>query len=303
MAQTLLQLVQQSCKEMSLPVPNTAIGNTAIDTVQMIALLNALGAELTREFEWQYLVTEYRFTTSFLSTTGTWTTSAATVTGMADTTGLDNTYMVSGTGIPNDTYIVTRDSATQVTLSQTPTAAQTGGTITFGKTKYSMPADYDRMIDRTHFDKSKRWEMLGPESAQQWQWLKSSYISTGPRLRYRILGNTFQIWPMSSTAEYLGFEYLSSYWITATGGTAPSKTSFTVDTDTCIFPDRLMVLGLKLKYFEIKGFDTTAYYRDYIKQLDLAKSHDHGSPTLSFAPRPVGVLVGWENIPDSNYGQ
>jgi hypothetical protein len=145
--------------------------------------------------------------------------------------------------------------------------------------------------------------MLGPESAQQWQWLKSSYISTGPRVRYRLLGDYFQIWPMLSSNEYLGFEYVSNKWVTASGTTTgPDKTSFTVDTDTCIYPDRLMVLGLKLKYFSIKGFDTTDLRRDFEDQLALAKTHDSGAATLSFAPRPSGVLVGYENIPDSNYG-
>jgi hypothetical protein len=63
-----------------------------------------------------------------------------------------------------------------------------------------------------------------------------------------------------------------------------------------------MVLGTKLKYFEIKGFETGAFQRDYLRQFTLAKTEDAGSATLSFAPRITGVLIGWSNIPDSNYG-
>jgi hypothetical protein len=63
-----------------------------------------------------------------------------------------------------------------------------------------------------------------------------------------------------------------------------------------------MVLALKYKYFSIKGFDTTDIKRDYDMQLGIAKSSDAGSPTLSMAPRISSVLIGWENIPDSNYG-
>ena len=76
-----------------------------------------------------------------------------------------------------------------------------------------------------------------------------------------------------------------------------------MDTDTCIFPDALMRALIKLKYFEVKGFDTTAYYRDYTQQRDLAKANDAGSQTLAMNPRPASILIGWENIPDSNYGQ
>ena len=142
--------------------------------------------------------------------------------------------------------------------------------------------------------------MLGPESPQQWQWLKSGYIATGPRIRFRPLGGYFQIWPAVTTNEYLGFEYVSKNWVTSAAGAG--KSSFTVDTDTCVFPDRLMVLGLKLKYFEAKGFDTTAYARDYSAQLDIAKANDAGSQTLSMSPKLTNILISADNIPDSNYG-
>jgi hypothetical protein len=63
-----------------------------------------------------------------------------------------------------------------------------------------------------------------------------------------------------------------------------------------------MVLALKKKYFEIKGFDTSSFQRDYDMQLNIAKANDAGSATLSLAPRTANVLIGWENIPDANYG-
>ena len=119
--------------------------------------------------------------------------------------------------------------------------------------------------------------------------------------RFRPLGNLFQIWPAIGAAHVLGFEYVSNAWAQATGGGA-FKGSFTVDTDTCIWPDRLMVLFLKRKYWEIKGFDTTAIERDFDAELDLAKAHDAGSPTLAMNPRINSVLIGWNQIPDSGYG-
>lgn len=300
---TMLQLIQQATAEMGLNVPNSVAGQTSTDTVQQLALLNAVGYEIQREYDWQKLCVEYRFTTDYVTTTGTWTTAAKTVTSIPSTSSVSaGTYMVIASGVPNDTYVFSVDSATQVTLTNYPTTAGTAAAITFAKTKYSFPSDFDRLIDRTEWDKTKHWEMLGPETPQQWQWLKSGYISTGPRLRFRPLGGYFQIWPALASSEQLGFEYVSNKWVSSSGATAPDKTSFTVDTDTCIFPDRLMVLGLKKKYFEVKGFDTTALTRDYMMQLDVAKAADAGSPTLSFAPRISNVLIGWENIPDANYG-
>lgn len=297
----LLQIIQAATGEMGLPVPTYVAGNTAQDTVQQLALVNGLGQELQREFDWQAIDTEYRFTTQYVTTTGNITQGTYTLTGLASTTGVQAGWMVIGSGVnlPTDCYVVSVDSSSQVTLNQQAQVTATGATINFCQTKYSMPADYDRQIDRTHWDKSKRWEMLGPETAQQWQWLKSGYISTGPRLRYRILGGYFQIYPPIATPEYLGFEYISKNWALDNTGTA--KSQFTADTDTCVFPDRLMVVGLMDRYFKVKGFGPI-YSDEYDRQLMIAKAADKGSPTLSMAPNMSQVLIGVNQIPDTGYG-
>ena len=305
MSATLLQIVDQAAAEMGLPIPTTVINNTQVDVLQLLYLTNAVGYELQRQYQWQAINKEYTFSSVFYSYTGTTTSGSTSLTALSSTTGLTTNptyFQVTGTGIDTSTMLVSVNAgAGTAVMSRAATASGTV-TLTFSQVQYAMPSDYDRLIDRTDWDKSQHWEMLGPETAQQWQWLKSGYISTGPRVRYRLLGQLFQIWPALAAAHTLGFEYLSNQWVVLTGATQPTKASFTVDTDTCIFPDRLMVLGLKLKYFEIKGFETTALYRDYMMQLDLAKAHDAGSPTLSFAPKETSILVGYENIPDANYG-
>ena len=297
---TMLQLMQQCTTELGIPTPNTVAGNSNLDVVQLLALMNANGYELLRRADWQRLTKQHTFYTEAISTTGTWTDSAYTITGIPSTAGLSTAYQVQGVGIPNATYILSVDSLTQVTLNYEPTESVTGGALQFQKVKYDLPSDYVSTVNRTHWDKSKRWEMVGPESAQQWEWLLSGYISTGPRIRWRIFGNKFQIWPGMNAGELLGFEYRSNSWAESVAGVA--KTSFTADDDTAIYPDRLMVLGTKLKYFEAKGFDTTALYRDYLMELETSIGQDTASPNLSFAPRPGTVLIGYDNIPDSGFG-
>jgi len=300
MASTLLQLVQQATGEMGLNQPTQVVGNSSSDVIQLYSLINSVGYEVQRDHNWEALDKEYRFYTVYKTLTCTLVEDSVNVTTVESTTGLSNLYIVTGTGINQDTYVNTVTGNNSLTLSQA--ATETGVfTLYFSQAKYPLPSDWDRQVDRTHYDKSKRWEMLGPTSAQQWQFLKSSYISTGPRIRYRILGGYFQIWPAMNTDEYLGFEYMSNQWADSASGTPQS--SFQADSDTCIFPDRLMVTALKKKYFEIKGFDSTAFTRDYLQQLSFAKANDSGSATLSFAPTPGAILIGFENIPDANYGQ
>ena len=306
MSSTMLQLVQQTTAELNLAVPTYVAGNTNQDVQQVLALMNRTGYDLVKEHDWQGLELEYRFYTdavTFVGDTVSENSYNIIVTGNA--TALNSNYSIQGTGVNQDTYVssVTYDAGlnlSTIVMSQLASGTYTGVTFTFSQTKYALPADFETITDNTHWDKTKHWQMLGPEDAQQWQWLKSGYISTGPRIRWRILGNKFQIWPPYNTKEYLGFEYRSKGWARSASGAV--KNSFTADTDTTVYDDRLLVLKTKLKYFEIKSFDTTALQQDYFRYLNVAKANDKGAPNLSFAPYPTKVLIGYANIPDTGYG-
>lgn len=297
---TLLQLVQQATAELGIPVPATVVGNANQDVTQLLALANATGYELLRKADWRELSVIYTFFTEFLTTTGTTVVGDQTITGIPSTAALDTTYMVVGAGFPNATFIQSVDSSSQVTTTQKSTTAQTNGTVYFQKAKYAMPADYDSIANRTQWDRSAHWEMIGPLDPQQREWLLNGYISTGPRVRWWLLGDYFQIWPAFSNAENLGFEYRSKGWARSAAGVV--QNSFQADTDTCIYKDRLVVLSLKMKYLEIKGLPTQALYQDYMAELETDIAQNTGAPNLSFGPRPGSVLLDFTNIPDTGYG-
>jgi hypothetical protein len=299
MSSTMLQLVQQVTAELNLAVPTYVAGNTSQDVQQILALMNRSGYDLVKEYDWQSLELEYRFYTTAITTTCDTINNTYNLLNVGNVTGLNNNYSVVGTNVPQDTYVESVAGST-VTVSQLASATSVGGTVTFSQTKYPLPPDFETITDNTHWDKTKHWQMLGPEDAQQWQWLKSGYISTGPRIRWRFLGDKFQIWPPYNTQEYLGFEYRSKGW--ARSATDQVKNSFTVDTDTTVLDDTVLVLATKLKYFQVKSFDTTALMQDYMRYLNVAKANDKGSATLSFAPYPSKVLIGYANIPDTGYG-
>ena len=297
---TMLQLVTQVTNELGVSTPASVAGNTNQDVIQILALMNASGYELLKKHDWRRITKQHLFTTDFTNTTGNVGLNTYTITNIPSTAGFDTTYQVTGNGLGNATYIVSVDSPTQVTVNQPSTGTYVGTDLCFMKVKYPLPADYDASVPRTQWDKSKHWEMLGPTDAQQWEWLLSGYISTGPRIRWRLLGNFFQIWPGVSTNELLGYEYRSQAW--AEGPDGEPKNSFTNDADRCIYPDRVMVLMTKLKYFEAKGFDTTAMYRNFLTELETVMAQDMSAANLSFAPRPGTVLIGYDNIPDTGYG-
>jgi len=302
MSQTMLQMVQQTAAELNLAVPSFVIGNTSQDVQQILALMNGAGYDLLKEYDWQALQVQYRFYTQSLTANATTVNGSTTLTFEAgtDLSNVDSQWQLSGYNIPQDTYVVSANNTTKVVvMSQYATGTGTQSVVC-AQTAYDLPDDFETITNRTMWDKSKHWEMLGGEDAQQWQWLKSGYISTGPRVRWRILDNQFCIWPIMNTQEYLGWEYRSKGWARAADGTV--KNSFTADTDTTVYDDRLLVLFTKMKYWGIKGFDTTVVAQDYQRVLSIAKANDKGAPNLSFAPYPSKVLIGYANIPDTGYG-
>ena len=302
MSQTMLSLVQQTAAELNLAVPSYVIGNQSQDVQQILALMNGNGYDLLKEYDWQSLQVQYRFYTQSFTANATTVNGSTTLTFEAgtDLSNVTSQWQLSGYNIPQDTYVVSANNTTKQVVMSQMASGDGVQSIVCAQTAYDLPPDFETMTNRTHWDKSKHWEMLGPEDAQQWQWLKSGYISTGPRVRWRILDNQFCIWPIMNTQEYLGWEYRSKGWARSAIGAI--KNSFTADSDTTVLDDRIMVLGTKLKYFQIKSFDTTALMQDYQRYLSIAKANDKGAPNLSFAPYPSKVLIGYANIPDTGYG-
>lgn len=298
---TLLQNVQDVCLELGLPVPNTVASTTDETVKQLQALLNRVGDTLTTENNWQVLAKEYRFETNQIQVNGSIVENELTIQ-LDDVTGITTNFQVTGDGVLQDTYVTAVNSgANQVTINIPATGTFSDVQFTFGQANYPMPSDYQRTVNKTQYNKSNRWSVIGPKTAQEWQWIKASYITTGPRMRYRIMGNEFVVWPAAYGANVvLGFEYQSNGWVEAADGTV--KTKATADSDTFLFPDRLLVLGTKLKYFEIKGFDTTTLYADYNRELSKFKAQDAGADTLSMAPRYPNILLTQNNIPDTGFG-
>lgn len=300
MSQTMLQLVQQTAAELNLAVPTYVAGNPSQDVQQILALMNGTGYDLVKEYDWQALQVQYRFYTQAINCNGTSVNGSLTlaIEPGVDITAVDSQWGITGYNINQDTQVVSV-SGQNILMSQMASGTGTGAVV-LAQTAYSLPPDFERITNRTQWDKTKHWEALGPEDAQQWQWLKSGYISTGPRIRWRILDNQFQVWPPMNTNEYIGWEYKSKGW--ARSATGVVKNSFTADTDTSVLDDRIIVLSTKLKYFQIKSFDTTSLQQEYFRYLNVAKAQDKGAPNLSFAPYPSKVLIGYANIPDTGYG-
>lgn len=303
MSLTLLQLVDQASGELGLAQPASVIGNPTAQTIQLLALSQRLGKDLVREFEWNRLIKTYVFTTTAaLSTTGDFGVAATAITGIPVTTSISEFDVVSGTGIAPYSQ-VTGVGMSNVTIDM-PTTNSTPSTsisLTFAKQYYNLPTDYDRQVSGTFWDRTNHWRNLGAKSSQAMATLRGGVISVGPRERFRVSNGKLQYFPAPTAALNQSFDYVSNNWVCVNGSESTSKSSFTLDTDFCIFPDDLMLSGLKYYFLRAKKLDYGVELADFSDILSTRKAQDEPAPTLNLSPVDYPMLVGPWSVQDGNW--
>jgi hypothetical protein len=302
MSYTLLELVDQVSGELGLTQPPLVIGSSNNQTIQLLALAQRLGKDLVRDFEWQKLVKAYIWQTqNAVSTTGTITANSKIITNIPSTANLQVGNVITGTGQTPYAEILTIDSSTQVTLNAPVTTSTASVSMTFAKQDYDLPAGYDRMISDTNWDRTDHWRNIGTKSSQDWQFLQGGIISIGPRERYRIYNGKFRIFQALTTVYNFSFEYVSNYWVCAAGSSEGTKKEYTADTDTSVFPDDLMMAGLKFYFLKAKKLDYGIELGEFTRALSYNKAQDVPVPSMSLAPVGMNQLVGPWSVQDGNW--
>lgn len=294
---TLLEIVQQVCDELAINRPTVVVGSTDPQIRQLYALLNRLGNDLCRQFNWQRLNKEFILNTVASNRTATTVAGSAVVT-MADTSGLTDQYGITGVGVRPFAQILSVDSPTQVTMTMTATESGTND-LAFAQIAYNLPSDWLNQIPQTEWDRTNRWPLLGPQSPQDWQSFKSGIVYAGPRERFRILGNAIVLNPPPPNGLVLAYEYISKAWTISSMGV--EQTSYLADTDTAIFTDSLLITGLKAQWKQAKGLDGNFDLAEFRTLLEQNKAQDKSAPRLSLSPYSTSILLSMANIQDGNW--
>lgn len=295
---TLLELVQQVCDELMIQRPQTVAGSTDPQIRQLLALLNRLGVDLSRQAQWQRLNREHILTTVAINQTGNTVAGSNVITGIPSTVGITPQFGVNGPGTTPFAQ-VTSVGANQVTLNMPMTATLTGASFQFSQVAYDLPSDWLSEIPQTEWDRTNRWPLLGPQSPQDWQSFKSGIVYAGPRQRFRIQENQILINPPPPNGLLFSLEYISTGWVINSVNQRLPR--FTNDTDKAIFPDSLLITGLKAQWKAAKGLDGTFDLAEFRVMLDTIKAQDKSAPKLSLSPQPGEVLLSVANVVDGNW--
>lgn len=312
MARTLLQIIQAAQLELGLPQGTTVIGNiTDLTTQQMLGLAQLELEELNRSHPWTVLQTEYNIAINPpITLNGNLTANSAVITNLPSTAGISAwNYMVSGNGIPVAARVKSVDSATQITINMQAAGAAVATPLVFAQDTYAEPADFGRFIGDTWFDRTNHWRLLGPDSPQQDQFVRSGIAALGPRRHFRQLGanaNNYRIWPPPSELVnpiQLVFEYITTNTITLKGNfLANGDTAiFVNDTDIPKLDDRAVIMGTKWRFWEQKGFNWKPLRMAYDNYVERLKARDGGSNVLSMVPRDIPFLLDVNNVQDNNF--
>ncbi len=311
---SLLSLVQQEASYMQITVPGTLIGSNDSTAKFLLAAAQDEGEAIARKKPggWVAMIQEYTLTTVALgpftgSIANTGAGGVAQITGLASTTGIAaNSFVATGTGVPNNAVVKSVDGPTQVTLVL-PATSTGAGSFSFGQSDYTLPADFQRSLDNTFWDRSRYWAMRGPMDPQQWQLYKSSVIgraSIQRRFRFRQIGGTqvLSIDPVpTDNGSQLVFEYVSNAWC-KNAGTGALQTKWLADTDVGIIDEYLVRLGVRWRIARRGGFSYSEELDEYTREVDKAVSHDGGTKILNMVPTEQLTLIGPWNLPETNFG-
>lgn len=112
-------------------------------------------------------------------------------------------------------------------------------------------ASFDSILHNTIWDVDEQLPIFGPQSAPQWQ-AQLALQAASPRYSFRIRQNHLYLYPAPSAGKNLRLEYMTKYPI-LDGDGSTLKVWITADTDTFIFPDALVMAGLRWRWKREKG--------------------------------------------------
>jgi hypothetical protein len=309
---SLLSICQDVAAEIPVAAPAVIVGNPDGTAQLMLALAQRAGEALARRPPggWVAMIREYGFATAAVPVqSGTVANGGpggtAVISGLTGISAVGpSTWYGFGTGVRANSMVTAATSST-VTLNQA--ATQTGtGQFSFGQSDYALPADFQRPIDNTLWDRSRFWSMRGPLSPQQWQLYKSSVIgraSLQRRFRFRTVAgqNVISVDPVpTDNGAPLILEYVSNGWCKSAGGVV--QNAWAADSDVEILDEYLIRLGLRWRMLRRLGMSYADELDEYERAVTKAMAQDGGAAILDLAPPDHLALIGPWNLPETGFG-
>jgi len=158
----------------------------------------------------------------------------------------------------------------QYTFDTTEAAVQTS----------AIPADLDRFIANTFFNRTTRRNLLGPLTPQDWQAIQAQPQLNRVYISWRERGNIFLATPDPvPPTQTIAYEYVTKNWAISAAGTPQAR--FSADDDTSYLDEELIKLGVRWRFMKTKGLEYAEDFRTYERQVQQARGRDGGATRLN----------------------
>ena len=166
----------------------------------------------------------------------------------------------------------------------------------------AIPSDFDRFVNETFWNYTKREPLFGPEPPDIWQQLKASLVGP-PDQHFRVRGNDFLIIPTPPAGENIRFEYVSRWWVDTDADGLGESDVWTADADTALLDEEIIGLGVLWRWLKRNRLPYADEFGEYQAQVSQAISRDGARKTVSLAgwvdydgPRRPGIPDGSWNL-------
>lgn len=160
-------------------------------------------------------------------------------------------------------------SAVATAVSGTNYAIQTG----------AVPNDYDRFVQETFWNRTRKRPLYGPVTPQEWEnlvaWTSSPVVDT-----FRFVGSNIWIIPAPTAGDDMAYEYISQNWCQDASGSGLSQ--WEADDDTGVLDERIMALGIVWRFKQKKGLPFQADYDKWDARARQALVQDQPQRTINF---------------------
>jgi hypothetical protein len=166
------------------------------------------------------------------------------------------------------------------------------------QTATPIPADFDRFIPNSFFNRTTRRPLTGPISPREWQWIMAQPVYSTVYLAFRERTGQFLVAPAPPPGQAVFYEYVSKNWAHSAAG-APQG-AYAADTDAAFLDETLIQLGTRWRFLKSKGLDYAEDFATYELAVEQSIARDGGASMLSLAPQPVDL--NRVNLPDGSFG-
>ena len=164
----------------------------------------------------------------------------------------------------------------------------------------AVPADFDRFVTGTFYNRSTTRMVTGPLTPQEYQDYKAR-LATIVYEAFRLRGNNILLMPTPSAGQTIVYEYVTKFFCSAVGDTVPDQAEWLSDTDIGYLDDELMRLGITWRFQRSRGLDYAETFAQYESMVAQLQGRDGGRRRLNMGGPPDRRVPRAPQAPDGNW--